>query len=51
MSRKISLESKIELFRDLLNDGWGLGDLRYGIPDYKVMTKLDCSSYQMPIRL
>ena len=40
MTRAITLESKIELFRDLLYDGYELGDLRYGIPDCKVMVKL-----------
>ena len=43
MTRAITLESKIELFRDLLYDGWELGDLRYGIPDCNVMTKLGCT--------
>jgi len=40
MTRAITLESKIEQFRDLLYDGYELGDLRYGIPDCKVMVKL-----------
>jgi len=43
MTKAITLESKIELFRDLLYDGWELGDLRYGIPDCNVMTKLGCT--------
>jgi len=43
MSKKITLESKIEQFRDALNDGWMFGDYRYGIPDVKVMMKLECT--------
>jgi hypothetical protein len=43
MTRAISLQSKLNLFRDLLDKGWGLGDLRYGIPDCKVMIRLNCS--------
>ena len=43
MSKAITLESKIEQFRDALNDGWGFGDLRYGIPDVKVMERLNCT--------
>ena len=43
MTRKISLESKAELFRDTLNDGWMFGDYRYGIADCKVMLKLECT--------
>jgi len=43
MSKQITLESKIEQFRDALADGWMFGDYRYGIPDVKVMIKLGCS--------
>ena len=43
MTREITLESKIGLFRDLLYDGYELGDLRYGIPDCIVMIKLGCT--------
>jgi len=43
MSKQITLESKIEQFRDALVDGWMFGDYRYGIPDVKVMIKLGCS--------
>ena len=43
MTREITLESKIELFRDLLYEGYELGDLRYGIPDCNVMIKLGCT--------
>ena len=43
MSKAITLESKIELFRDLLYEGYELGDLRYGIPDCNVMIKLNCT--------
>jgi len=43
MTRAITLESKIELFRDLLYEGYELGDLRYGIPDYNVMIKIGCT--------
>ncbi|MCH7940626.1 MAG: hypothetical protein IH842_01465 [Thaumarchaeota archaeon] len=43
MTKKITLESKIEQFSDALNDGWMFGDYRYGIPDFKVMQKLGCT--------
>jgi len=43
MSKQITLESKIEQFRDALVDGWMFGDYRIGIPDVKVMIKLGCS--------
>ncbi len=43
MSKAITLESKIELFRDALDYGWGFGDYRYGIPDVIVMQKLGCT--------
>jgi hypothetical protein len=43
MTHIITLPSKLELFRDLLVDGWELGDLRYGIPDCKVLLCLKCS--------
>ncbi len=42
MTKAITLESKIELFRDLLYEGY-VGDLRYGIPDCNVMVQLDCT--------
>lgn len=43
MTRTITLQSKLDLFRDLLIDDWKLGDLRYGILDCKVMINLNCS--------
>ncbi len=43
MSKAVTLESKIELFRDALYDGWGYGDYRYGVPDVNVMQKLGCT--------
>jgi len=43
MSKQITLESKIEQFRDALVDGRIFGDYRCGIPDFKVMLKLGCS--------
>ena len=43
MTHAITLESKIGLFRDLLYEGYELGDLHYGIPDYNVMIKLGCT--------
>ena len=43
MTRIITLESKLELFRDLLVEGWILGDLRSGLPDCKVLLYLKCS--------
>jgi hypothetical protein len=43
MTRIITLPSKLNLFRDLLADGWELGDLRYGIPDCRVLLHLKCS--------
>ena len=43
MTKAITLESKIEQFRDALVDGWMFGDYRYGIPDVKVMLKLKCT--------
>ncbi len=43
MTREITLESKIEQFRDALYDGYELGDLRYGIPDVTLMIKLGCT--------
>ena len=39
MTREITLQSKLDLFRDLLYEGV-LGDLHYGIPDVIVMTQL-----------
>ena len=43
MTKAITLESKIEQFRDALVNGWMFGDYRYGIPDVKVMLKLECT--------
>jgi len=43
MTKSVSLESKTEQFRDALIEGWGFGDYRYGIPDFKVMLKLGCT--------
>ena len=43
MTKAITLESKVELFRDALYDGWGFGDYRYGIPDVNVMVQLGCT--------
>jgi len=40
MSKVITLESKIEYFRDLLNEIIEIGDFRFGIPDVTVMIKL-----------
>jgi len=40
MTKQVTLESVIELFRDALVDGWMFGDYHYGIPDVKVMLKL-----------
>lgn len=42
MTRAITLESKTDLFRDLLYDGT-VGDLRTGIPDCNVMVCLKCT--------
>jgi len=39
MSKTITLESKIELFRDLLDEVKEIGDFRFGIPDVTVMIK------------
>ena len=41
MTKTITLESKVELFRDLLVETKDIGDFRYGIPDVAVMEKLD----------
>jgi len=41
MSKAITLESKIEYFRDLLHEAWEIGDFSSGIPDFRVMEKLD----------
>ena len=44
MTKKITLESKIEQFRDVLSEPiMGFCDFRYGIPDFQVMTRLECS--------
>jgi len=43
MSKQITLESKIEQFRDALVDSWMFGDYRCGIADVKVMLKLECT--------
>jgi len=41
MSKAITLESKIEYFKDLFHEAWEIRDFRYGIPDFRVMEKLD----------
>ena len=43
MTKAITLESKIELFRDSLNEIKEIGDFRFGIPDVTVMIKLGCT--------
>jgi len=43
MTKAITLESKIEQFRDALVDSWMFGDYRCGITDVKVMLKLECT--------
>ena len=43
MSKTITLESKIELFRDLLHQVKEIGDFRFGISDVTVMEKLGCT--------
>ena len=43
MTKSVTLESKLEQFRDALYYGWMFGDYRYGIPDFKVMLKLGCT--------
>jgi len=43
MTKAVTLESKLEQFRDALIDGWMFGDYRYGIVDFKVMMKLECT--------
>ena len=43
MTKVVTLESKIELFRDALYAGWDFGDYRYGVPDVNVMRKLGCT--------
>lgn len=40
MSKTVTLESKVECFRDLLYEVRDIGDFRYGIPDVTVMEKL-----------
>jgi hypothetical protein len=42
MTRTITLQSKIEQFRDSLYEGY-VGDLRYGIPDVNLMIHLGCT--------
>jgi len=41
MSKTVTLESKMKPFRDLLHNAWEIGAFRYGIPDFRVMEKLD----------
>ena len=41
MSKAKTLQSLVELFRDLLNEIKEIGDFRYGISDCTVMVKLD----------
>ena len=43
MTKAITLESKVEQFRDALYDGWNFGDYRYGISDVTVMVQLGCT--------
>ena len=43
MSKAVTLESKTELFRDLLHEVREIGDFCYGIPDCTVMEKLGCT--------
>ena len=43
MSKTITLESKINLFRDALDYGWDFGNLSTGISDVIVMQKLGCT--------
>ena len=45
MTKPVTLESKIEQFRDALCNPYteNLADFRYGIPDFQVMLKLGCS--------
>jgi len=43
MTKPVSLESKIEIFRDAINYGWDFGDYRDGIPDVRVMERLGCT--------
>ena len=45
MTKAVTLESKMELFADSLTESksFGFGDIRYGIPDSKVMIKLGCT--------
>ena len=42
LTTAITLQSKVEQFRDLLYEGL-IGDLHYGIPDVIVMTQLGCT--------
>lgn len=41
MSKAITLESKIEYFRDLLDQAKEIGDFRFGISDCTVMEMID----------
>ena len=43
MTKPVTLESKIEQFRYALTHPFMFGDYRYGIPDCKVMLKLECT--------
>ncbi len=45
MTKPITLESKIEQFRDALDNPFtkNFCDFRYGVPDVQVMLKLDCT--------
>ena len=45
MTKAVTLESKIELFANSLTESksFGFGDIRYGIPDSKVMIRLGCT--------
>ena len=43
MSKAITLQSKVEQFRDALDYGWDFGNLSTGISDVIVMQKLGCT--------
>ena len=43
MTKAITLESKVEQFRDALDYGWDFGNLSTGISDVIVMQKLGCT--------
>ena len=43
MTKAVTLEFKIELFRDLLDEVIEIGDFRFGISDVTVMEKIGCT--------